>query len=104
MRAVRNSGIINDVVGGTPISVIVDEADQDKWTVVSRSVGGKVVGIEWSDGALVDATTKTQFVLTQDGGLHDGASDRRLRPIAAFTVHPKDFNGIWPEGRTWTTS
>lgn len=101
VERIRDAGTVNDEVGGTPIAVTIDPADPDTWTVVSRLLGDRVVSLVRRDDAIADADTGEVWSHGPDGALHTERGESRLGPLPAFTVHPKDFHGIWPAGRIW---
>lgn len=97
----RDLGVVNDVVAGAEIAVVLDPADDQRWSVFSRRLDDATVELSIVDGALVDAAAGTTFDPVRGigtGGVFDG---QVLDLLPAFTSFPDDVLTFWPDARIW---
>ncbi len=99
--ALREAGVVNDVVAGVEIAVVADPADDTRWAVFGRRLGGEVVELEMTDGGLVDRGSGTVFDPFLGIGRSGPLADRSLPRLAGFTAFPADFETFFPDGRIW---
>ncbi len=93
---VRDRGVINDEIGGSSIAVMVDPADRDSWSVFSPLLDDTLLKFEVRDNQIVDTTGGTVWNPWSGVGTEGPLAGRRLEPIPASTVLPKDILTIWP--------
>ncbi len=100
----RRAGPANDLVGDTPVAVVVDPGDPDAWTVFSRALDDRTVTLAVDGTRLVDIETGSTWDpihgLALDGPLRGQSLDR----LPGFTSFPDDFHTFWPDGRLFSRS
>lgn len=100
----RTQVVIDDVVGGVPVSVVVDPHDGERWAVFSRTIDdGVVVDLQVIGDAVVDVATGG--AIDPFTGVGRGAlAGTQLDRVSAFTVFPLDFATFFPDGHIWDGS
>jgi hypothetical protein len=99
--ALRNVGVVNDVVAGIEIGVLIDPADPEGWSVFSRRLDDSVVNLELRAEGLVDTASGTVFDPFLGVGRSGAFADQTLDKLPAFTSFPDDYVRFFPDGRTW---
>ena len=99
--ALREVGIVNDVVAGIEIAVVIDPADPERWAVFSRRLDASVVELELTAAGLVDADTGTVFDPFLGIGRSGRLADQSLSKLPGFTAFPSDYVTFFPDGRQW---
>ncbi len=99
--ALREAGVVNDVVADVPIAVAIDPDDDRRWAVFSRQLNTSLVELTSSPEGLVDLATGSVFDpftgVARSGPLSGESLDR----LAAFTSFPEDYFTFFPAGRIW---
>jgi len=102
--ALREVGVVNDVVAGIEIAVVIDPEDDERWTVFSRRLDAAVVvDLEMTPDGLVDIVSGTVFDPFLGVGQSGPLADQTLDKLPAFTSFPRDYLTFFPDGRTWPT-
>jgi hypothetical protein len=52
--AIREFGVVNEIVDGAPVAVLFDPADADRWAVFSRLLDDQIVTLAITNGSLLD--------------------------------------------------
>ena len=99
--ALRESGVVNDVVAGVEVAVVIDPADPDRWSVFSRRLGDRTVELAVRDARLVDRATGTEWDPVTGRALDGELEGRVLGQLPGFTSFPDDFRTFWPESEIW---
>jgi hypothetical protein len=99
--ALREVGVVNDVVADVEIAVVVDPIDVARWAVFSRRLDGAVVDLELTADGLVDSVTGTVFDPFLGIGRSGPLADQTLDRLPGFTSFPADYLTFFPDGRTW---
>ena len=99
--ALREVGVVNDVVSGLEIAVVIDPADTARWAVFSRRLDSNVVTLELTNQGLVDTVSGTVFDPFLGIGRSGPFADQVLDRLPGFTSFPSDYLTFFPEGRTW---
>ena len=99
--ALREAGVVNDVVSGLEIAVVIDPADNARWAVFSRRLDSNVVTLELTNQGLVDTVSGTVFDPFLGVGRSGPFADQVLDRLPGFTSFPSDYLTFFPEGRTW---
>lgn len=102
VEALREVGVVNDVVAGLEVAVVSNPTDPQSWAVFSRRVGddGQLVELEIDGEVLRDRLTGSTF--DPERGLPlDGPVDEILDLLPALTSFPGDVDTFWPEAETW---
>lgn len=99
--ALREVGVVNDVVAGLEIAAVIDPDDPERWAVFSRRLDTSVVDLELTDEGLVDTLSGTVFDPFLGIGRSGPLSDRSLARLSAFTSFPADYLTFYPDGKTW---
>ena len=99
--ALREVGVVNDVVAGVDIAVVIDPGEEQRWAVFSRRLDGGVVDLELTDQGLVDQASGTVFDPFLGIGRSGPLADQSLDKLPAFTSFPSDYETFFPEGRIW---
>ncbi len=99
--ALREVGVVNDVVAGLEIAVVIDPDDTARWAVFSRRLDNAVVDLELTADGLVDSVSGTVFDPFLGIGRSGPLADQALDRLPGFTSFPSDFLTFFPEGRTW---
>jgi hypothetical protein len=95
--ALRDIGVVNDVVAGVEVAIVIDPADPQRWAVFSRRLDETVVDLGLSEEGLRDVLTGALFDPFTGAG-----EDQSLNRLAAFTSFPDDYFTFFPDGRLWT--
>ena len=98
---VRELGVVNDVVADTPIAVVIDPQDPQRWAVFSRLLDDGVVELAVVDGALIDLDSGTVFDPVRGRALDGPLSGQVMDILPAITAFPRDFFTFWPQGKLW---
>jgi hypothetical protein len=99
--ALRERGVVNDVVGGWEIAVVIDPDDDQRWAVFSRRIDGGVVELEVRNGELVDIGSGTVFDPFIGRGVSGPLADQTLDRVPGFTAFRTDYVTFFPSGKTW---
>jgi hypothetical protein len=99
--ALRDIGVVNDVVGGAEIAVVVDPEHEDRWAVFSRRLNDSTTTFAISGADLVDTVSGTTFDPFLGVGGEGPLADQNLDKLPAFTSFPEDVATFFPEARTW---
>ncbi len=99
--ALRDAGVLNDVVAGIEIAVVADPDDATRWAVFGRRLADDLVDLELISGGLVDRATGTVFDPFLGIGRSGPLADQSLPRLAGFTAFPSDFGTFFPDGRIW---
>lgn len=99
--ALREAGVVNDVIAGAEVAVVIDPEDPGRWAVFSRQLDEDVVDLELTADGLVDRATGTVFDPFLGIGRSGPLADQALDKLPAFTSFPDDFHTFFPDGRTW---
>ncbi len=102
----RQVGVVNDQVAGADIAVVIDPADQQRWTVFSRQLGAQsgddTVTLSLEGDALVDTESGSIWDPVTGVALSGPRQGQVLDRLPAFTSLPDDYDTFWPEGTLWT--
>ncbi len=101
VTALRDAGVVDDVVAGVEVAVVVDPDDPNRWAAYSRRVDDAVVDLEMTAEGLVDRRTGSVFDPLRGIARSGPLAGRVLDRLPAFTVFPKDFERLFPGGRSW---
>ena len=99
--AVREVGVVNDVVGGSEVAVVIDPATPDRWAVFSRRLDDAVVQLDMREDGLVDVATGTVFDPFVGTGVSGPLADQSLDKLPAFTSFLEDYWTFFPDGKRW---
>ncbi len=99
--ALREVGVVNDVVAGLEIAVVIDSNDPARWAVFSRQLDESVVELKWTPEGLVDPASGTVFDPFLGIGRAGPLADQILDKLPAFTSFPADFFTFFPDGKMW---
>jgi hypothetical protein len=99
--ALREVGVVNDIVAGLEIAVAIDPADPARWAAFSRRLDETVVELDRTDAGLVDRATGTVFDPFLGVGVSGPLADQGLDTLPAFTAFPSDFDTFFPGGIHW---
>jgi len=99
---VQGEGVINDVVAGVEIAVLVDPADDQRWSVFSRRIDDSVVTLSFDNGVLTDAETGSTWDPVRGFALTGPLEGAFLDKLPALTSFPGDYDTFWPEGSVWS--
>ena len=102
VNALRNQGVVNDVVAGVEVAIVIDPDDDQRWAVFSRRLNDTVVDLTRSEAGLIDSESGTVFDPFTGVGREGPLSNQSLDRLAAFTSFPEDYFTFFPEGRLWT--
>lgn len=97
----REVGVVNDVVAGVEVAVVFDPADEERWAVMARRLGDRVLTLAIEGGRLVDLETGTVWDLNRSIGIDGPLAGEALGLLPGFTSFPSDFTTFWPEARVW---
>lgn len=102
VEQLREVGVVNDVVAGVEVAVVVDPRNPDRWSVLTRRIGGDtVVELEVAGDVLRDERTGTEFDPIRGLSLGGDLDGEILDPLPALTSFPDDFDTHWPDGTVW---
>jgi hypothetical protein len=99
--ALREVGVVNDVVAGIEIAVVIDPSDPERWVVFSRRLDTALVELELTEHGLRDTVSGTMFDPFLGVGRSGPLADQTLGRLAAHTSFPADFLTFFPDGKTW---
>lgn len=98
----RQLGVVNDTVGGTPIAVVVEAESADRWAVFSRKLDEVTVELELRDEGLVDPKTGTAWDPVRGLGISGPLKDQPLALLPAISIFPKDLESFFPDARIFS--
>jgi len=101
VQAVREAGVVNDVVAGLEVAVLVDPTDEDRWAVFSRRLNDQVITLSVQGDAVTDVETGSVWDVATGRAISGPLAGEVLEPLPASTVFPKDFLTFWPNGTLW---
>lgn len=101
LPALREVGVVNDVVAGIEIAVVVDPADGDRWAVFSRRLDDSTAIFNMTDTELVDSISGSTFDPFLGVGRSGSLSDQNLDRLPVFTSFPEDVGTFFPDARVW---
>jgi len=104
VEELQERGPANDIVAGEPIAVVLDPADDQRWSIFSRVVGDRVLTFEVIDRTLRDVETGTIWDPVRGRGLQGPLQSEQLDLLPGFTSFPDDYFTFWPDGRVWPPS
>jgi hypothetical protein len=99
--ALREVGVVNDVVAGVEIAVVIDPDDPARWVVFSRRLDAEVVELELTADGLVDTVSGTIFDPFLGVGRSGPLQDQTLDQLPGFTSFPSDYTTFFPDGKRW---
>jgi hypothetical protein len=99
--ALRDAGVVNDVVAGVEIAVAIDPAHEDRWAVFSRRLDESTATFVASDVGLLDTVSGTVFGPFLGVGRDGPLADQNLDKLPAFTSFPEDVETFFPDARRW---
>jgi len=99
--ALRDIGVVNDVVAGIEIAVVIDPNHDERWAVFSRQLDDVAVVLTMSEGRLIDSVSGTEFDPFLGVGRDGPMADQNLDKLPAFTSFPDDVRTFFPEARMW---
>jgi len=99
---VQGEGVINDVVAGVEVAVLVDPADDQRWSVYSRRIDDSVVTLSFENGVLTDVETGSTWDPVRGFALTGPLEGSFLDKLPALTSFPGDYDTFWPEGSVWS--
>lgn len=99
--ALRETGVVNDVVAGLEIAVAIDPENPARWAVFSRRLDTAVVELEMTAEGLRDVVSGTVFDPFLGFGVSGLLADQSLDLLPGFTVFPADYGTFFPEGKRW---
>lgn len=100
----RERGVANDIVGGAPIAVVIDPADDNRWAVFSRTLDDRVVELEIRFDQLIDRETQTVWDPVRGIGLDGPLAGEILDLLPGVPAFTKDVPTFWPTVRFWPPS
>ena len=102
ITALREVGVVNDVVAGVEIAVVIDPNDSARWAVFSRRLNTVVVvDLRMTAEGLLDRTSGTIFDPFLGIGRSGPLADQTLDRLPGFTSFPDDYLTFFPDGRIW---
>ncbi len=99
--ALREVGVVNDIVAGIEIAVTIDPADEQRWAAFSRRLDDEVVELAPTTDGLLDTRSGTVFSPFTGVGMSGPLADQSLDKLPAFTSFPDDYWTFFPDGRFW---
>jgi hypothetical protein len=99
--ALREVGVVNDVIAGVEMAVVIDPADPARWVVFSRRLDSEIVELEVNSDGLVDTITGTVFDPFLGVGRSGPLADQTLDRLPGFTSFPSDYVTFFPDGKRW---
>jgi hypothetical protein len=99
--ALRDVGVVNDVVAGVEIAVVIDPEDEDRWAVFSRRLDDSTAVLALSGVDLIDTVSGSSFDPFLGVGREGPLAGQNLDKLAAFTSFPEDVGTFFPEARIW---
>jgi hypothetical protein len=99
--ALREVGVVNDVVAGVAIAVVIDPDDEQRWAVFSRQLDKETAELEMTEEGLTDRASRTVFDPFLGIGRAGPLADQSLDKLPAFTAFPRDYDTFFPDGKTW---
>jgi len=99
--ALRDVGVVNDVVAGVEIAVVIDPNNQERWAVFSRRLDDATVVLKMSGAALIDSVSGSVFDPFLGVGRDGPIANQNLDKLPAFTSFPDDVATFFPDARIW---
>ena len=99
--ALRDAGVVNDVVAGVEIAVVIDPEHEDRWAVFSRRMDDSIATFALSGVELVDTVSGSSFDPFLGVGRDGPLAGQNLDKLAAFTSFPEDVGTFFPHARVW---
>jgi hypothetical protein len=99
--ALREVGVVNDLVAGVAIAVVIDPDEEQRWAVFSRQLDAVVVDLELTAEGLVDPASGTVFDPFLGIGRSGPLAGQSLDKLPAFTSFPGDYFTFFPDGKVW---
>ncbi len=99
--ALREVGVVNDVIAGLEVAVVIDPEDPNRWAAFSRKLDNEVVVLGIGPDGLFDVTTGTTFDAFLGLGRTGPLADQNLSRLSAFTSFPADYETFFPGQRFW---
>jgi hypothetical protein len=101
IAALRDVGVVNDVVAGVDIAVVLDPTDRDRWAVFSRRLNEATAVFAMSGVDLVDTVSGSVFDPFLGVAREGSFVDQNLDKLPAFTSFPEDVPTFFPNARIW---
>jgi hypothetical protein len=99
--ALREVGVVNDVIAGHEVAVVIDPQDPSRWAAFSRRLDDVVVVLEIGPNGLVDVASGSTFDAFLGLGRSGPLSDMDLSRLGSFTSFPEDYETFFPDQRYW---
>ena len=99
--AIREFGVVNEIVDGAPVAVLFDPADDDRWVVFSRLLDDQIVTLAIRNESLLDVESGSTWDPVTGRALAGPLKGLIMDLLPGFTSFPQDFLSFWPEGRIW---
>ena len=99
--ALREVGVVNDIVAGVEIAVVIDPDDEQRWAVFSRRLDSSVIELDLTEEGLVDKASGSVFDPFLGIGRSGSLASQSLDKLPAFTSFPSDYDTFFPDGRIW---
>jgi len=101
ITALREAGVVNDIVGGLEIAVVSDPTEPNRWAVFNRVLDDRTVRLEIRNGLLLDVETATRWDPVRGIGLEGPLQGRVLGLLPGIPAFEKDVGTFWPTARLW---
>ncbi len=102
VASVREAGVINDTVAGLEIAVVIDPADNRRWSVFSRRLDDTTVTLALDGDLLVDTETGSVWDPVLGVARSGPLEGQFLDKLPAITSFPGDYDTFWPDGEVWS--
>jgi len=99
--ALRDVGVVNDVVAGIEIAVVIDPNHDERWAVFSRRLDDSTVVFTMSGAGLIDTVSGSVFDPFVGAGRDGPLANQNLDKLPAFTSFPDDVGTFFPDARIW---
>ncbi|MEX0825454.1 MAG: DUF3179 domain-containing (seleno)protein [Acidimicrobiia bacterium] len=97
----REVGVANEVVAGTPIAVVSDPRDERRWSVLLRTLDDQTVTLAVVGDSLIDLETASVWDPARGIALKGALRGSILHRLPGFTAFAKDVPRFWPNARVW---
>ena len=101
VQELAEHGPANDVLADVPISVVLDPATPDRWSVLHRRVGDRVLTLAASGDRIVDEETGTIWDPANGRALDGPLAGEILDVLPGFTAFLSDTRTFWPDADIW---